>query len=468
MYNYKYMKGVSGYIAVFVFAILLGMGGYSTLVPTATVEAQALTEEDKARLRAEYDALQVEIAQWQKVLDEARAKKNTIQGDVSALDAQIKKAEAEIRQRNTTITTLAGEINEKTKNIETLESRLDEGRESLAKLIREKYKIGTTPLSIMILSSGDLSDFFETASSIDAINRDLQAHFQELRGVKQQTEEEKKALAARRAAEQDARYVVEVKKKEINDDKKEKTELLTIAKQEEASYSQVLAERQRRAEAIRTALFDLRDTQGISFATALDYANTASQVTGVRAALILAILSQESDLGKNIGSCLVSNIETGDGVGKNTGTFYEKVMKSPRDTVPFQEITKAVGLNWATTPVSCPLGKVYSTSRGYGGAMGPSQFIPSTWKIFEPRIESGLGVSQANPWDPKHAIMATALYMKDLGAAAGTYTAERNAACKYYSGRSCDSRSPTNYTYGNSVISKAETFQENIDFLKNL
>jgi peptidoglycan hydrolase CwlO-like protein len=62
-------------------------------------EAQTLSPEEKARLQAEYDQLQQEIAQWQKVLDDTRAKKNTIQGDVSALDAQIKKAETEIKQR---------------------------------------------------------------------------------------------------------------------------------------------------------------------------------------------------------------------------------------------------------------------------------------------------------------------------------------------------------------------------------
>ena len=79
-----------------------------------------------------------------------------------------------------------------------------------------------------------------------------------------------------------------------------------------------------------------------------------------------------------------------------------------------------------------------------------------------------LDVPFANPWDAKHAIMATALYMQDLGAAGGTYTAERNAACRYYSGRACDSKKPTNYTYGDSVIKKAESFQTNIDFLKNI
>jgi hypothetical protein len=34
--------------------------------------------------------------------------------------------------------------------------------------------------------------------------------------------------------------------------------------------------------------------------------------------------------------------------------------------------------------------------------------------------------------------------LADLGAGSQTYSSERNAACRYYSGRSCDSRSPAN------------------------
>jgi membrane-bound lytic murein transglycosylase B len=217
-------------------------------------------------------------------------------------------------------------------------------------------------------------------------------------------------------------------------------------------------------------LFPLRDVEGISFGNALNYASAAASATGVRAALILAVLSQESDLGKNVGSCYVTDIATGDGIGKNSGKAFQKVMKAPRDTEPFKRIASTVGKAWGATPVSCPIGAVYSSSRGYGGAMGPSQFIPSTWELYENRLRSALklGNTTPNPWDAGHAIMATALYLKDLGAAGGAYSAERNAACRYYSGRSCDTRTPTNYKYGNSVVAKAEAFQTNIDFLKGI
>jgi len=430
--------------------------------------SQTLSPQDKVRLQAEYDALQTEIAQWQKVLDETKAKKNTLQGDVTILNAQIAKAEKEIKQRNITVTTLNTEINQKVKNISSLESRISSDKNLLANLLKKKDQNEVEPIFYLLLSSKDLSNLMTDIDNISSINQGLQDLFVELGDVKTETQKEKEALDSKKNQELDAKYEVELKKKQITQNQTEKKELLTVTAKVESNYQTVLADRQRQAEVIRSALFDLRDTTGISFAKALEYATFAGGKTGVRPAIILAILSQESDLGKNIGSCYVSDLNTGNGVGKNTGSPFQQVMKAPRDTVPFGEITKGLGLTWATTPVSCPLGATYYVGRGFGGGMGPSQFIPSTWQLFAPRLKNALGVSLPNPWDPKHAITATAMYIADLGASSGTYTGERNAACRYYSGRACDNVKPYNTAYGNSVIAKAEKFQADIDFLKNI
>lgn len=430
--------------------------------------AEFLNDQDKVRLQEEYNKIQAEIAEWQKVLEETRTKKNTLQGDVTQLTALIKKAEAEIKQRNVSITRLSNDIQAKSQLISEYEDRLVRGRLSLAEMLRLQHAADERSLVELILSADSFTSFYGDLEALAVVRRELEKLFAEIQEVKELTEEEKRVLAEQRDQELDARYDVERTKKQIATNEAEKKKLLNITKDQERTYSSVLAERQRKSEQIRAALFPLRDATGISFGTALEHAVFASQKTGVRAALILAILSQESDLGKNVGSCFVTNLESGDGAGKNTGSIFQKVMKSPRDTVPFERITSQLGLVWGATPVSCPLGPVFTSNRGYGGAMGPSQFIPSTWVLYEPRLQTTLSVAQPNPWDAKHAITATALYLQDLGAAGGTYTAERNAACRYYSGRVCDNKKPTNYTYGNSVIKKTEAFQENIDFLKGL
>ncbi|KKW32760.1 MAG: Peptidase M23B, partial [Parcubacteria group bacterium GW2011_GWA1_53_13] len=321
------MKGSWGYIAALMVGVTLGSFAYQPFVAVPAAQAQILSPEQKAKLQAEYDQLQKEIATWQKVLDDTRAKKKTLTGDVTALDAQIKKAQKEIQQRTISITTLGSEIIQKTAAITTLEQKLAAGKESLAKLMREKNEMETIPLALLALSADSLSGFFADVQSIDTINQDLQDRFAELRGVKAETQKEKEALDARKAAELDARYEVQQKQNQIKENQQEKQQLLAVTKKDEQSYQAVLSERQKRAQEIRNALFELRDSAGISFASAMQYATEAQQSTGVRAAFILGILRQESNLGTNVGQCLLTDPGTGAGKGKNSGTPINKVMK---------------------------------------------------------------------------------------------------------------------------------------------
>lgn len=434
--------------------------------------AQALSPQERAVLQAEYDQTLRDIDALQKTIDDLKNQQKTIKGDISLLTAQITQAEKVLKQKNLTIKQLTTDINTKTQKINTLTARIERGKVSLAELLRKTNEIDTYSLPEAVLSNQDVSEFFGDLDTFSSIQRDLYDLFNEIRGVKQETEKEKQALAQKKDQELDAKYVIETKKNEVAANKKEKDQLLAVVDKNKASQDALLAKKQARADAIRAALFNLRDAQGITFEKALQYAEIASQKTGVRTAMILAILSQESDLGKNVGSCYVKDLQTGNGVGKNTGTFFEQVMKSPRDTSVFSEITNVLGLPWETTPVSCPIGgTAYYVGRGFGGAMGPSQFIPSTWELFKSRIAKAVGVSTANPWEPEHAIMATAIYLADLGANGGTYTNERTAACRYYSGKNCyasNGKANVGLTYGNQVIKKAETFQSNIDFLKSV
>ena len=192
----------------------------------------------------------------------------------------------------------------------------------------------------------------------------------------------------------------------------------------------------------------------------------ASKITGVRPALILAILMQESSLGVNVGACYLRDFTTGDGVSIKTGDVKKRTMHPTRDVPPFKTILAKLGKETTNTPVSCWIA-AYSGGEpsGWGGAMGPSQFIPSTWVLFENRIKQTTGASVANPWNPYHAITATAMYLEDLGAVAGNEASERNAACKYYSGRSCASSS-AGAGYGNSVMKKVYNTQADIDKLQ--
>ena len=427
--------------------------------------AQEMTQSERdaqeAVWRAELAATEAEIAKWQSELSRTKQGTKSLQNEAAILQSKINQAKAFIKQRQIQIEQLTRDIIEKTRTIGQLEVKMSRGRQSLSEIIRATNEIDTYSLPEFVLSGEDISDFFANVDSFGTLESALATRFEELKETRSLTEAEREALDAKREAEADKKAQSELDKKKIERDEAQKQQLIKVNKTQEKSYEQVIAEKQKRAAEIRAALFRLRDSEGIPFGDALMYANNASARTGVRSALILAVLTQESDLGKNVGSCLVASLETGDGVGKNSGTFFEQVMKAPRDTSPFIDITSRLGRDWKMTPVSCPPGTKWSASRGYGGAMGPSQFIPSTWELFKARIGDAVGVSagQADPWNPAHSFMATALYLSDLGASKGGYTAERNAACRYYSGRACDNKKPVNTFYGNQVLAKAENIQ---------
>ena len=175
---------------------------------------------------------------------------------------------------------------------------------------------------------------------------------------------------------------------------------------------------------------------------------------GVDPAFLLAIITQESNLGANVGQCYLKDPDTGAGVGKNTGVPFSNVMNPTRDVPPFLSITGDFSFNAYQTAVSCPI----AGAGGYGGAMGPAQFIPSTWELFASRLKNILGY-EANPWSAQDAFMASGMYLSDLGATSTSQSAENRAACKYYGsgGSSC--------SYSRSVEKLKNSIQANINLL---
>jgi membrane-bound lytic murein transglycosylase B len=427
------------------------------------IVSSAITQaEQEAIWRTELAQTEADIAKWQSILDSTKQGTASLQQEAAVLNAKIKEAQAFIKKRNINIAQLGVDIQNKTATISVLESQIEKGHESLAQLLRKTNEIDQYSLPEVILGNQNISDFFSDIDTFQTIKKDLADLFVQIRDTKNLTEQEKTTLAAKQTQEADQKAAMAVQQKQVEKNEAEKQYLITINKTQEKTYEQVLTERKKRAAEIRAALFALRDSASIQFGDAYQYALDAEKKTGIRPAFLLAIITQESDLGKNQGSCLLSNIDNGDGIGKNSGTFFEQVMKSPRDTVPFKNITDRLGKDWKTTPISCPPGTKWTASRGYGGGMGPSQFIPSTWELFKDKIGGVLGIDgdQVNPWNARDSFMATAIYMSELGADASSYTSERNAACKYYSGSSCStSRRPPNAFYGDQVMSKAASIQ---------
>jgi len=426
---------------------------------TAAVCNDDVVGKTEKQLQKDLELCNEEIKRWQGILDNTRDRATSIDGDVKALTAKIHAAEATIKAKNIAISQLSDDIDLHTERLDELEALIERGKTSLAQLIRRTHEIDDYSLAEIILASENLSDFFLDVDSFLSIQRGLEEHFENVRETISETQNERERLSEVQNQEMDAKYEVETQKKKIAQTEQEKKELLAATQQQAKTYEQIVADRQAKASQINAALFRLRgiDGGGIPFKEALAYAKIAEKNTGVRSAFILGILRQESNLGVNVGQCLLVDPKTGAGKGKNTGTPFANVMKPERDIPYFLDMMKRLGRDPYNTPVSCP------QSIGYGGAMGPTQFIPSTWRSYEPRITAIFKVP-ADPWNPEHAIMATALFLQDLGAGRGGYSAEREAAARYYAGGNWKAYG---LGYAGSVLTFAENYQNDIDFLEN-
>lgn len=417
------------------------------------VSAQALTVEQKLQLQAELSQVEAEQKQAEQELIDAQNQTSSLKRDIAILDAKIKAATLDIKAKNLLIQTLGNDINDKQKRIADLEAHISRGKETLAQLLRKTGEMDSYSWPEVILAQENVSSFFTDVDAFQSVQQGLKDTFEELRAIEASTTAEKEALDRRRNAELDARYAIQQEQKSIKADESSKQQLLSISKGNEKAYASLVEQKRSRAASIRAQLFALRDAASIPFGQALQYATLASQKTGVRPAFILAIMMQESSLGKNVGQCYVTNTSTGSGINARTGANIDNVMHPSRDVPAFSQILSQIGGEITKTIVSCPL------SIGWGGAMGPAQFIPSTWLLMKNRVASSVGISgMPDPWNPSHAFMASSLYLADLGASARTYSSERNAACKYYSGRACG-LVKGNTTYGNSVVAQADVIQ---------
>jgi hypothetical protein len=426
----------------------IGIGGFVMLICAAVVTpavfAQTESEQvllKRAQLNAELQEIEQEIEEQRVVLEVKQREKVSLERDVTILNAQIKKAELGIKARNLTINNLVSEINAKTNFIGVLDEEAERERASLSQLLRKTNEKHEASLVEVVLGNQNISDFFMDVDEFESIKQALHASFEEIRSVKNATEAERKDLEEKRLEEVELRGLQEIENSQLQDAENEKSRILDITKGEEAAYQQIIDEKEQTAAEIRTALFQLRGSDAISFERALELAERAYEQTGVRPAFLLGIIRTESNLGANLGS-----------------GNYKTDMHPERDVPVFLDIVGRLGLNPDDMPVS------KKPWYGWGGAMGPAQFIPSTWILYEDQIADLTGHNPPNPWDPEDAFMASAVLLRDNGAAKGGYANERLAALRYLAGWK-NAENPAYAFYGDDVMAQAAKYQNSIDIL---
>jgi peptidoglycan hydrolase CwlO-like protein len=426
--------------------------------------------ERRSRLEAELQNVERQILTQQRLVEDKQEERQSLERDISIIESEIRKAQLGIQARAVAIEQLTDQIGEKEVVLDILAEKLNKQQDSLADLVRKSALLDEYSLVEVMLSKQSFSEFFTDVAVFQSIKESLNESLAILHGIRRDTVEQKLALEGKQETEAEMKRIQELEKQEIERKEREKEQILTVTKGEEDAYQSLLESQRKTAAELKNALFQLLGGGGgIPFPEAVRLAKYASGVTGVDSALILAILEQETNLGSNLGSCVFTD-----------STSDRPVMHPDRDEPVFLAIAESLGFDPYTRTVSCPLIR-NGTRVGWGGAMGPSQFIPSTWAIYGGMVNVGNGwvydqssdairringsSGPSNPFNNQDAFIATALLMRDNGAN-GSYSGDRRAALRYYAGWG-GATNPANAFYGDQVMNRKSRLAQEIQILGN-
>jgi peptidoglycan hydrolase CwlO-like protein len=437
-----------------------------------TAQASSDVAAKRAALQAQLDQLNTEIAQTQNTLTALHGDHASLQNQINILNAQIKKAQLQLQATQLQIKALQSNISIHSSTITVLSGKLTSEQQTLGQILRHTNEIDHYSLVELVLSSKNVSGFFGDLDSFSLIKSELGTSYTQTSDTRTQKQNEKTALEDQQTEAQKLAAEQKLEEQQIKTSQAAKQQLLTQTKGQEATYQSIYNIQKQTIAQIRAALFSLAGGSGsISLPNAIALAKQAGAAVGVRPALILGILKQETNIGQNLG------------VG-----VWSVDMNPTRDVPVFKVIMANLGLNPDSVKISRAQGN------GWGGAMGPGQFIPSTWACYSGYVNASTGScgkgtdgtyagpwsynaskdrvarlaghqgTPSNPYNNLDAFTATAMLMADNGATAQTPAAERLATLRYYAGWGGASN-PAYAFYGDGVMGFAAQFQSDIDTL---
>jgi peptidoglycan hydrolase CwlO-like protein len=420
------------------------------------------------------------MTELESTMTQTASTNNTLKNQVAALNNKIKDLNYQIYQANLSIKSLSFQVSDTEQSITDTTGEIESEKAKIGLLIQAVGEEDNKSFLEILLSSKTLSDFFDNLvylQTLSAKNQEMLSNFQTLQTT---LENQKVSLEEQKGEQESILSLQSLQKNEASTTKTQVQQLQTLTEAQYQSQLKQQADLKTKKAEIAAKLIQLvglaEGTVAPSFGDALQMAQTIGASVGVRPAFLLAIISQESAIGKNVGQCYVTNTKTGGGVYSN-GKLVSRIMHPTRDLPEFLSIINSVGRTMTKTPVSCWIpdcvylykGSYYHSSAsvlsdgsiscsksgysayGFGGAMGPAQFIPSTWALYEDKIKAQTGKSTTDPWSIKDSFTASALYLKDLGG--GKQSGEFSAASRYYGGSS---------SYANSVATRAWCIQDYI------
>jgi peptidoglycan hydrolase CwlO-like protein len=417
-------------------------------------DAKATVQDEIDIKNKQIEELQKQINEYEKQIEGAQNQSQTLQNEISNLNAKISQVQLEIKSLALSIKKTDLEIGNTENQISDAADKLNTHKNALGQYIKIINENDQRSLTEILFKNHNLSDFFNDLNSIQITQDNLKTAIDDVKQLKNQLEQHQADLEDKQAELERLKNLQDLENKSLTQNKNQKNKLLKDTKGQESKYQELVKRSQKDLQALKDQIGYLIQN-GVSAEEAVKYGQLAAIAAGIRPAFLLAELEQESALGKNVGRCNITDRTSGNSRKITTGQVFARGIHPTRDLPLFLTITSELGKDPLQTPISCWPGS------GWGGAMGPAQFIPSTWVSYAAQVASLVGRSSANPWNIEDAFTAAAIKLAKGGATSKTRVGEMAASKAYYCGKP-NSISPSCINYANSVQRLATQIEANL------
>lgn len=407
----------------------------------------ALQDEINARNR-QIEQLQQQIDDYQRQIDENGQKAKTLSGEIGSLNAQINKVLLEIKSLGIAIDQTNLEANNTQSQIDEAQKKLELHKVALAQYIRILNRADQENLTQVLFKHATISSFFDNIKNLQDTQNNLRTTIIDIRDLKSDLEVKKDDLLDKKSDLEGLKNLEQSEKRTLDQAKSQKDKLLKDTKGQEIKFQQLVKQSRQDIQRIKEQVFYLQQN-GVTVEEAIKFGQLAAIRVDIRSAFLIAILEVESGLGRNVG--------TGNWLTDMYNCYVKlgKPTRAEAEKAAFLKITSSLGLNPDTVKVS------REPNYGCGGALGPAQFLPTTWLAYIERVAALTGHNPPNPWNIEDAFMASAVKLAAAGATAKTRTAEMGAARAYIGGSTKCSSRICNY-YANAVLNKAAVIEPNL------
>jgi peptidoglycan hydrolase CwlO-like protein len=413
----------------------------------------------KEELKEEIKKVEEEIKKVNTELKEVQQKARTFKREISIYNNKIYKNELEVKETRLAIEESDMEMDEIKEKIEEGEIKKEAYRKNLKDLFKLLYAYEQNSILEILITEDNFSDFFNKVDAMESVKDEVFETIVDLKNQKEELDLRSEELTEQQEEKGQLIQMRAYQNESLVELKIQNNELLDITNGEEKQFQQLLEENKNILPSLRAQLYDLQSLgQKIEIDDAFSAAKLIGSTIGVRPAYLLGILKVESNLGKNTGS---GNWEEDMyGCYMRLSKIYlsreaHYIKRAETEKSAFFSIVDRLNLD----PMSVRVSK--EPTYGCGGAMGPAQFIPSTWLAYESRVSGVTGHYPPNPWNLTDAMAAMAVKVSDIpGVIGGDYNSEYEAAGRYLGGRNW--RTKGLFFYPNKVMLYANLYKEEL------